>query len=40
MFYKKKEGVVKALAYALYLKYAVASIWLSEKFGSGQSEAE
>ena len=37
LFYKRKEGVVKTLAYALYLKYAVASLWLSENFGSSRA---
>ncbi len=38
LFYKKKEGTAKALAYALYLKYAVASLWLSENFGSSRNK--
>lgn len=38
LFYKKKEGAVKALAYGMYLKYAQAGIWFKENFGSYQEE--
>lgn len=34
LFYKKKEGFVKGLAYGMYLKYALAGIWFNETFGS------
>jgi histone arginine demethylase JMJD6 len=34
MFYKKKEGAVKSLAYSLYLKYARLGVWMSEKFSA------
>ena len=31
LFYKKKEGTVKAVAYAMYLKYAQLAIWTQER---------
>jgi histone arginine demethylase JMJD6 len=33
LFYKRKQGMVKYMAYALYLKYASAGIWFQERFG-------
>jgi hypothetical protein len=34
LFYKKKEGISRWAAYALYLKFAQASIWYNERFGT------
>jgi len=34
LFYKKKEGMLRYSAYALYLKYAQAGVWMNEKFGT------
>ena len=34
MFYKKKEGAMKAAVYSVYLKYAQAGIWFQEQFGT------
>lgn len=33
LFYKKKQGLVRWSAYALYLKYVQAGIWMNENFG-------
>jgi len=33
LFYKKKEGTLRGLAYSLYLKYAKAGLWFGETFG-------
>jgi hypothetical protein len=35
MFYKKKEGMARSIAYSLYIKYAHAGIWFQENFGGG-----
>jgi len=35
MFYKRKEGMARSIAYSLYIKYVHAGIWFQEKFGGG-----
>jgi histone arginine demethylase JMJD6 len=32
LFYKRKQGIVRGLAYAMYIKYAQAGIWFEETF--------
>src|SRR5688572_22453688 len=34
LFYKKKEGMLRYLAYGAYLKFAQSGIWFKEKFGT------
>ena len=39
LFYKKKEGLARSVAYSMYIRYAHTAIWFQEKFGGGYKGA-